>query len=420
MEDNHMRIKLLAVWIATIMLMTVFVMVSTPLTMKVSATTITVPDDYGSIQDAVDAASSGDTVIVKDRVGDYHQSVVFGSEDSGITLKSTDGATLDGDGPADSGTTLSAHGISLSAGVSDVTIEGLEIRDYTSTSRSSGIEAWNDGTSDITISNNKIKENLWNGILVGNEGTGLHESWVINDNEVFENGFVGIELTNGHESIIKGNTAIENGWANLVLQARNTIANSGLFISSDILVTENNLLFADGYYGGAGYGIYALSFAGSTDFNPIPGATALLTGLNIKNNDVKNNINSGMILWKYLDGIFANNNIHRNEVNYNEGNGIYLIDGDDITIHHNEVNNNDFDGISIRGSDTTNIHHNKLNNNDRYGISIRNYLDGSNDNVIHHNVVKNSDTFDLYESTSGTGNLWHHNVFDSSDPDPIE
>lgn len=91
--------------------------------------TVTAPS---SIQAAVDAAMSGDVVCLDDSGGSFNQVVVFsgtasGDDDSGITLSAEDG-----DAPVLDGTTGSlVDAITLQDGVRGVTIEDLEIQDYT-------------------------------------------------------------------------------------------------------------------------------------------------------------------------------------------------------------------------------------------------------------------------------------------------
>ena len=83
-----------------------------------------------SIQATVDA-NPGKVICLDDSGGAFMQQVVFASTDSGITLTAEhgdspvlDGTSLQGTGP----TTISA--IELLSGVSGVTIEGLEIKNY--------------------------------------------------------------------------------------------------------------------------------------------------------------------------------------------------------------------------------------------------------------------------------------------------
>jgi hypothetical protein len=58
--------------------------------------TITVPDDYSTIQEAVDAANSGDTIFV--RAGTYNETVVIRKD--GLTLTGEDQSTTVIDGGA--------------------------------------------------------------------------------------------------------------------------------------------------------------------------------------------------------------------------------------------------------------------------------------------------------------------------------
>ena len=75
-----------------------------------SATTIYVPDDYAKIQDAVNAASIGDTIIVRD--GTYYENLKVNKQ---LTIKSKNGSAnciVDGGGSGDV-ITLNADGITI-------------------------------------------------------------------------------------------------------------------------------------------------------------------------------------------------------------------------------------------------------------------------------------------------------------------
>jgi len=243
--------------------------------------TVTAP---ASIQSAVDAASEGDVVCLDDSGGDFVQQVVFDSTDSGITLTAADGsspvldgATLAGSGP----TTISA--IELLSGVSDVTIRGLEIKNFEGdgggNDRSSGIVAASGTTSDITIKNNVLDDNKWNGVLVFSEGDFVHDDWEVKDNTVENNGFVGIELTNCNKCEITDNDVHGHGFADIIVQIRNTIPASGLLTIKDVEVKGNTV-------GDSGRGIEILSFTGDLSFNPISGASTLGEEISIKDNTV--------------------------------------------------------------------------------------------------------------------------------------
>ena len=262
-------------------LMLAFVAVAPPVFADDCTTTVTAPD---SIQTAVDAASSGDVVCLDDSGGAFAQQVVFDSSDSGITLTAADDSSPVLDGSTLTGsTTISA--IELLSGVTDVTIRGLEIKNYVGDSsgsdRSSGIVAASGTTSDIKIEKNNIHDNFWNGILVFSAGDFEHDNWEVEKNDVTDNGFVGIELTNTGESSVSKNDVKDND-IGIVIQARNTIAGSGLFTHpGDVSVIKNTV-------SGSFRNIYILSLAsGPLDpFPPIVGAQTSLSGVVVEKNEI--------------------------------------------------------------------------------------------------------------------------------------
>ena len=156
-----------------------------------------------SIQDAIDSASPGDTIIVHE--GEYHQSVVITKSISLIG----DEAILNGTSPSDLGTTL-ADAITIDEGVSGVTIKGFEIMNYSYY----GIQAWNNGTSNIEIINNVIHDMGGTAIVVGNDGTGFHENWFIHNNTIYKSE-IGIYVAHGKNVIISNNIAEESFWSGI-------------------------------------------------------------------------------------------------------------------------------------------------------------------------------------------------------------
>jgi len=266
--------------ITTIAVLVTFLMlVAIPVQANGCDDTVTAP---ASIQSAVDAASSGDVVCLDDSGGDFvDREVVFGPEDSGITLRNEPGDT-----PVLIDATLntgSVFAITLLDGVTDVTIEGLTIKDYegsgTGSDRSSAIVAADGSTSKITVANNVLDDNLWNGVLVFSEGNFIHSKWNVYHNDVSGNGFVGIELTNCNKCEITDNDVHGHGFADIIVQIRNTIEDSGLLTIKDVEVEGNTV-------GDSGRGIEILSFTGDLSFDPIDGASTLGEEITIKDNTV--------------------------------------------------------------------------------------------------------------------------------------
>lgn len=314
-----------------------------------------------SIQAAIDAASWGDVVCLDDSDGDFSQTVVFGPEDSGITLSAEDGNT-----PLMDGGNAALDAIWLLDGVSDVTIEHLTIQNYGSgsfTQPGNGIVTWDASTSNITVRDNIFDNFSWNAILVGSEGGYVHSNWMVKNNTVSDAAFAGIELTNCNGCTIMGNN-VDPTLYGIVVQARNTVAGSGLVAVNGVHVLHNSV--DDAY----GYGIYVLSFTGHpTDFTPISGASSLLTSVNVQHNTLTNNGSGGVIFWAYNTAATAQNGrISNNEINCPSSGtpGIRVLErgsgwpasGQQGTVENVKVVNNTFDSdcssppVTDEGEDT--------------------------------------------------------------------
>jgi len=375
-----------------------FIAVAPPIFATHCDTTVTAPD---SIQDVVDAASSGDVVCLS---GTFSQSVLIGPEDSGITLSEADSATaiLDGTGPASctAGFTICRFnvdwGILLLDGVSNITIENLEIRNYDDGLGGGGqgnaIQAFGSlSTSNIIVRNNYMHGNQWNGVLVGSEGDFIHINWTVEKNSVTDNGFVGIELTNTINSKIVKNNAVDNGLHGILVQARNTIGSGVAPQVSGVVVSGNKVtgtVLSDG--------IRFLAFEGLTGspFTSVGGTAKItsdceVTKNNVKgnafgirlqafnvgatvekcvveNNNVIDNTNSGIRLLASASGTTDFNDVLNNRAIDNGGDGI-AVSGDSNTIDDNKANGNGGDGINVTGDNNT-IDNNKANGNTDDGI----------------------------------------------------
>lgn len=354
---------------------------------------------YTTIQAAVTAASPGDTIRVC--AGVYAENVVIGLAQSGITLKAEPGAILDGS------TLGSGDGITIQSGVTGVTIKHFEIRNYKGISSGVGnaIQAWNCGTSDISVVGNYMHDNAWNAILVGNEGEALHHRWSVKDNTVVNNGFYNIELTNTQDSEIKNNVVTGPGGGvqsiGILLQARSwwpdglnylscaspltSIVASGNVISSGNVVSG----FVKGSYGG-GEGIRLLAFAGAS-------GSATLIDTRVTENEVFDNDQYGILVYgTYWDGtaykfdknMVTNSRLTGNNVHDNGRDGIRFINGDNSHVSDNTVTTNGWHGIRLGSSSTGN----KVSDNT---------ATGNGDGVNY---------FDLFHDATSTPNAWSDNT----------
>ena len=194
-----------------------------------TATTIYVPDDYSTIQAAVDAASPGDTIIVRD--GTYTENIDVNKDN--LTIRSengAEGAVIQAAGPNDHVFELTADYVEVSGftvkGASGNNIAGIfldarcsNIFDNILIENGIGIETWNSSSdnsihdnnvynngggiivyysSNSTIQNNTVHNNSWNGICVRHSRNSN-----ISENETYANGGDGIDLGSC------GNTVIE-------------------------------------------------------------------------------------------------------------------------------------------------------------------------------------------------------------------
>jgi len=302
-----------------------------------SAKTIYVPDDYAKIQWAVDNASVGDTIIVRD--GTYTENVDVNVDN--LTIRSENGSV---------NCTVQANS---NDHVFEVTADCVNISGFTiegPTGYSSGIYLGN-GVDHCNISNNNI---------VGLYGIYLNEADynTIANNQVgnrsFSGGY-GVTLSNSHANLLKNNTIINfGGW--------------GVAIEG-----SNNILFNN-----------------SICFNPEPGI--ILSGSN--NTLVNNNISfngMGLTLSDARDCDILNNLIFGSWW----GNGIAMWNSENNTLINNTINLN-WGGISLDETSNNNtISGNNISDN---GFGIIAY---SNNNTIYlNNFINNTYQVSSFSSTN--------------------
>ncbi len=191
--------------------------------LKLTGRTINVPGDYSTIQGAVNAANNGDTINVA--AGTYSESInvtkslTLNGAKAGIDARtrstSSGESILDGTG-LDPATQHDA--IFIANGVSNVIIDGFEIRNYAggglngdgNAISSYCMSSSTSGASNVTVKNNYIHDLSYNGILVGSENTigesmVVQSGWLIQYNKLASFGYAGIELTNVINSQVEDN-----------------------------------------------------------------------------------------------------------------------------------------------------------------------------------------------------------------------
>jgi parallel beta-helix repeat protein len=199
-----------------------------------ASTYIYVPTDYGTIQEAINAASPGDTIYVyKNTSGPYLENVVVNKS---VTLigEDVDLTVIDGKGAQGTGTVIyinasyvNIHGFTIRNSGTNPYNSGIYV-DHSTGSNISGnkILNTNDGislyySSSILISNNVMSFNYYSGVVFYSSsnnviacnilssnyyGVYLYSSDdnTISDNMIFSN-FYGIQLYSSCKNMISGN-----------------------------------------------------------------------------------------------------------------------------------------------------------------------------------------------------------------------
>lgn len=270
---------------------------------KSSPTTITVPDDYPTIQAAVNAASPGDTVYVKSAV--YFENVVVNKTLSLVGQISTT-TIIDGSGIGD---------------VIRVTVEGVNITGFTIRNSQAGRP---------------------------NAGIDLEQSNYSNiDGDVLSNNWFGIYFNQCYDCNVVGNNVTSNNGTGVLLEygsennnvTRNEVSgsNSGIVLDGSDYnsIVENNLT-----NNVEGIVVYEISLYNTVVGNGITGSIddALSVGDSSYNSLVKNTVTASGNGIVVKSGS-PDNNVTGNNVTAN-GNGIVL----DSSSNHNTFLQNDLVG----------------------------------------------------------------------------
>ena len=142
-------------------------------------------DAFATVQNGVSAVTAGGTVNVA--AGSYAGNITINKS---LTLLGDPGDAAAGPGvnaPVIDGGSTPGSAFFITNGVTNVTISGFEMRNFTSndTGVGNGIEAWQASTSNITVQDNYFHHLGYNGILVGNDDAlGDHTNWLVKNNIV--------------------------------------------------------------------------------------------------------------------------------------------------------------------------------------------------------------------------------------------
>ena len=221
-------------------------------TLRPSHRTLTVPDDYATIEWALGNATSGDTVYVKS--GTYNERSFVIDKPLSLVGEDSNNTILVG-GVEE----IQGGGSTVAVEADNVTVSGFTIKSYNfntlawyffgiylggnhSIIKNNVIEncnsgIWNDGSvanvSSAVISGNTIRDNANDGIFIG--GSSSYISVI--DNNVSSNSF-GISISDGYSCVISGNDVNENPKGAIGISgAKNDIISNSLISNRDTAVT---------------------------------------------------------------------------------------------------------------------------------------------------------------------------------------
>jgi parallel beta-helix repeat protein len=313
-----------------------------------------VPQDYLTIQEAIDAASPGDTIQVA--AGTYYENVVV---NKAVLLIGENSST----------TIINAKGTGTVVKVtaSSVVITNFTIQNSGSGWPNSGVLI--DSVSACSISNNTITNN-WYGIWLKDSSNN-----VLSSNNIANNQY-GVWMESSSNNTLSSNSIAMNQY---------NLGVWGLTLSHFIQNTDiTNYVNSKPIY----YWINQHNGQVPQD----AGYVALVnsTEMTVENLTITNN-GQGILLAYTQSSSIANNNITNNWV------GIELYNSSNNTLSNNNITNNQY-GTWLFYSTNNTLRDNNVTNNLQRGIE----LFYSSNNTIYHNNFNNTQQTTNLEST----NLW--------------
>ncbi|MFZ3167642.1 MAG: NosD domain-containing protein [Candidatus Methanoperedens sp.] len=399
------------------------------------AATWTVDDsggaDYMRIQDAIDNASAGDTILVYS--GTYYENVNVSKKltllgigkpvvdargiGSAVTL-SMDGTTLDGFNVRNG-----SLNTKLVAGIFVISNNNM-IKNNNVLNNAYGIALWNS-------SYNKVEDNIANDnaklreIVDGpppSAGVIVFGSHNIIRNNNASNNFIGIGIFNGGptgdmvsvNNTIEGNTVINNTG---ITGENQQPPSSGILLGRS---NVNNNIIRNNSALNNRYGIIIFGSSNNTLTNNTAEGNDLI-GIGIFSGgptgnvvSVHNTVSSNMATLNHGHGFSLrnsiNNNITGNVASNNDNYGISLESSSNNTLSGNNVSNNWFAGIYLEFSNDNMLRGNKALNNGGNGANL--YY--ANNNILNDNIFADSITYYGINLFSSKNNLIYNNYFNNT------
>jgi len=377
---------------------------------------IVVPDDYPSIQSAINNAKPGYTIMVKS--GIYHENIIVNKEIALEGIDSGRGRPLINGEVLIEADNVKFKGFTVMHGDKGILINGSRrcvVTDNFIAYNRFGI--YLNMSSNCLIANNTLYQNSWAGIFIEQSSGNI----IMNNNVSY--GFNGIYIKSSNMTKISGNLIENIVFNGIMLDSieygpahNNTIVNNVLRKTKMLLATIEpsyseitNNIFVNG-----GIEIWYLSFKHFNNIvrnNTVNGKPLILLNnaagikidyagqvilINCMNITVENlNISHTAVAIQLLN---TSNTRLENNVLSNSGVGIELDSSSNNIIRNNTVSNNYDYGICLAWDSNNNVvADNKINGTSKYGGL---YLHFSNNNELRSNIIVNNDIGILHTYSS--------------------
>ncbi len=326
-----------------------------------SGVTIIVPDDYPTIQDAIDNASLDDCIFVK--IGTYRETITIVINNLTLQGEDKNHTVIEGTGYSDI--------------ISIINVNFTKITGFTI----SGSVGW----SGITLTNSSLNE-IGNNIIrnCSEDGIDLYQSHrnTIQKNNITNCSEIGIDIDFSECNVIKNNEISNTNWIGMAISDSN-----GNKIQNNIISTSRN------------YGIDMVSSNNNI----------------LSENVIEHSLLNGLMIWECNENSFLNNTIQ-----YNEEDGLWIYYSNNNTIRFNFFNRNKWNGIDIVHSQYNQIKENIIYDGIDNGIGS--YYSSYNQ-IMNNTFLSNGIGIYLYVSTFNSicfnnfidsGLAYGHAVFASS------
>jgi parallel beta-helix repeat protein len=381
--------------------------------------------NYSSIQSAIDAAGSDDTIFVYS--GTYYENVIVdksinligedrdttiidGGGNGNVVIVTADGVNITGFTIQNSGSESTDVGMEIQSNYNTITGNYISNNNhglYLSSFSHNNLIAYNNvsfnnaygicqfHSNNNTITANDVFSNSYQGIFIQFADSGDN---VISDNNITHNDLTGITINlYADNNLVVGNNIIFNGggmwvWGtkNNLIKGNNISSNYGdgvsLSGSSDNILSNNTLKFNTA----EGIDLYSSSENTFNNNNLLNNRNGLYLTYSNKNNIVCNNISDNTKYGIYFYNNGANNTISFNNISDNTQDGIYLqYDNDNNTIFRNIISNNWYALRLWRSSNNT-VTENVFSETNYWAVSLS--QDSINNQLYHNNFIDNINT----------------------------